>query len=258
MLLTNKEHFIATRPKTQPHVRKEGQQRFTKVKFLEQKLLQPGRPRGHVWVVNKGHYKCSTCNLGLHKGLPWRAIKKAVQSDCNMRPHLTQERLPISWPADSTRPVKADKEVSKMAFLEELVNQGFATTHDWQWSAKGTGVTCQSCSAWISKAFAWPDVRGLVDAQCEIQHGPPKGVKLHSSHDMAAEGRGWRCTRCRHLMQPNGTKWKLEQPLQSRCSGILDASQSQLNRFFGSQARRSSEAGSQSSPEEELMHVDFF
>ena len=119
MLLTNKEHFIATRPKTQPHVRKEGKQRFTKVKFLEQQLMQPGRARGHVWVVHKGHYKCSTCSMGLHKGLPWRAIKKAVHSDCTTHPHLNDERLQVSWPADSIRPVKADKEVSKLAFLEE-------------------------------------------------------------------------------------------------------------------------------------------
>ena len=84
-VLSSKDHFVATREKGKGHGRNEAKKRTTKSHYLEQLVLEPGRPQGHLWMAHKGHYRCDACHLGPRKGLPWRNIKRAIHSSCPMR-----------------------------------------------------------------------------------------------------------------------------------------------------------------------------
>ena len=253
VLLSHKEHFVHSKP---DKLASRGHQKrgVTKRQFLEAQLMQPGNKGGHIWTVHHGRYRCLSCHHGLNVGLPWHVIRATVGALCPNRTMATPGV--IIWETADQMPMEGVQKVSKPVFFEALVEQSekFHNHHSWEWSVKKTGLTCQICGQWLSKGFAWSQLHVIVHSECQDrQKLPPKGVKLHTSHDMVAGQGTWKCKICRHEMTWKGDKWHLPSALLKKCiqPGVL---QSQISSFFGSQASQSSQAAQ----DPDCIEVEFF
>ena len=140
---------------------------------------------------------------------------------------------------DQPRPVKEGVALSKQAFFNMLVDgaKDENMEHEWQWSARGTGVACEKCGKWMGRAFSWQQVRAVLVVACENRdQQPPRNVKLHSSHLMQRKADGWMCIQCGASMQFKEQKWLLQAPLYKRCLPRDEpAVQRSIGDFFGSQ-----------------------
>ena len=114
------------------------------------------------------------------------------------------------------------------------------------------------CVVHVGKSFSWQQVKAVVDTDCKTDEDkPPKGVKLHTSHDMERIQSGWRCVKCKSEMHKRDVRRQLQPGLIKRCEHAeREASQNSIGQFF-TQASYSSGPGDYASEPGE-MAVEFF
>ena len=182
-------------------------------------MAAPGGKQAHIWMVHMGRYRCLACRQGMHSGMPWRVIKQMAKGRCAMREEEEQDGCSMTWAADQPRPMKGGMALSKQPFFSMLVDGDWIgdTRHEWHWSSRATGVACEKCGRWLSRAFAWQQVKEILTAACENREQQPRrNVKLHSSHSMVKRPDGWSWAQCGGSMQLKDHKWLLQSALESQ------------------------------------------
>ena len=192
LLLSSKEHFVRDIPK------KGRRQTFekrviAKRAFLEEQTTAPGVTKQF------DKYKCLQCKLGMHVGLPWRKFKRVAAEKCSMREEQPGEAGSIKWIDEAERPRMGECCLSKPDFYKALVEQPHQYVNSHEWQMKATGISCTKCGVWMGRSFSWQQVKEVVKVECKgNRERPPKGVKLHTTHEMDKIESGWKCKVCKH------------------------------------------------------------
>ena len=210
LLLSSKEHFVRDIPK------KGKRQTFekrvvAKRSFLAEQTKNPGVNRGHLWMEQQGKFKCLQCKMGMHVGMPWRKPKRVGTEKCPMREEQPGTAGSVTWAADAERPRLGDGYLSKADFYKGLVEQPQQYENSHEWHMKATGISCTKCGVWMGRSFSWQQVKEVVNVQCKgSMERPPKGVKLHTTHEMTKIEGGWKCKVCKHTMHSREGRWQLQ------------------------------------------------
>ena len=230
-IFKNKQHFTQSVASEAVQSPPSAEAPFVKRKHSKLELLQNPRSRPvgeqcHVWKHGPDWVECLRCQLRLHVGLTWHALRKAVHSKCADPVECMQSQLPHE--------ARMPNETKKQYFqrLVGLTQAGHSLAHQWEWSGKQSLIKCVKCSKWMSLSRSWEHVHDAIRQPCVNDAVPslPNKLKVHASHNLERGPRRWQCKSCLSWVF-DGSKAAYAHKLSFPCKASL-TKQPSVQRFF--------------------------